>query len=327
MEEGRLQWHPAFVAALHIEFAAELDVIEIEAEHQLSKKPLQIDVLIIKKAEGKTIRKNIGQIFRRYNVIEYKSPEDVLSIDDFYKVYGYACIYKSDTRRVGEIRPEEITLTFVCNHYPRVMIGNLKRSRGLEAVKKGEGIYYLVGDEFPIQVIITKELSKEENYWLQNLRNDLKAGPEIRSLLENYEENRREPYHQAVMDLIVRANREEMKEERKMCEALKELYIEMFGDELKEAEARALERGMKKGLEKGLERGLEQGIEKGIEEGLERGLMQGLEQGIEKGIEQGLEQGEYRAKSIFKLFAQGVPVELIAERCSVSVEKVKQILE
>ena len=112
-----------------------------------------------------------------------------------------------------------------------------------------------------------------------------------------------------------------------MCEALKELYIEMFGDELKEAEARALERGMKKGLEKGLERGLEQGIEKGIEEGLERGLMQGLEQGIEQGIEQGLEQGEYRAKSIFKLFAQGVPIELIAERCSVSVEKVKQILE
>lgn len=108
-----------------------------------------------------------------------------------------------------------------------------------------------------------------------------------------------------------------------MCEALKELYIEMFGDELKEAEARALERGMKKGLE--------QGIEKGIEKGLERGLMQGLEQGIEKGIEQGLEQGleqgEYRAKSIFKLFAQGVPIELIAERCSVSVEKVKQILE
>ena len=41
------------------------------------------------------IQKNIGRIFRQYNIIEYKSPEDNLDIDDFYKVYAYACIYKS----------------------------------------------------------------------------------------------------------------------------------------------------------------------------------------------------------------------------------------
>lgn len=42
MTDGKLQWHPGFVAALHIEFEKELDVLEIEPEHLLSKKPMQI---------------------------------------------------------------------------------------------------------------------------------------------------------------------------------------------------------------------------------------------------------------------------------------------
>ncbi len=41
MTEGKLQWHPAFVAALHIEFENELDVLEIKSEHLLGKKPLR----------------------------------------------------------------------------------------------------------------------------------------------------------------------------------------------------------------------------------------------------------------------------------------------
>lgn len=54
--------------------------------------------------------------------IEYKSPTDSLSIDDFYKVYGYACFYKSDTTAVDEIPSEEITITFVCKRFPRNLV-------------------------------------------------------------------------------------------------------------------------------------------------------------------------------------------------------------
>ena len=43
------------------------------------------------------------------------------------------------------------------------------------------------------------------------------------------------------MDLITRANREQMEEEKKMCDALKEL----FAEELREAD----EKGMAKGME------------------------------------------------------------------------------
>lgn len=54
-------------------------------------------MLIIKKADKQPLHKNIGRIFRTYNVIEYKSPDDTLSIDAFYKAYGYVNFYKALT--------------------------------------------------------------------------------------------------------------------------------------------------------------------------------------------------------------------------------------
>ncbi len=48
--------------------------------------------------EGGCSELNIGRIFRKYNIIEYKSPVDYLGIDDFYKVYGYLGFYKADTQ-------------------------------------------------------------------------------------------------------------------------------------------------------------------------------------------------------------------------------------
>ena len=111
--DEKIQWHPAFDAALCIELNEDLGILDIWNEYMLSKKPMQIDVLIIKKEAGKRIRKKIGHLFRKHNIIEYKSPEDYLSINDFYKVYGYTCFYQSDTKKVCEIDPTELTITFV----------------------------------------------------------------------------------------------------------------------------------------------------------------------------------------------------------------------
>ncbi len=105
-EKRRLSWHPAFGAVLRIELEKELDLLEIVDERQLTKEPLQMDVLVVKKEKDIRLEKNIGRIFKSYNIIEYKSPEDYLSINDFYKVYAYACLYQSDTDRVMEVDPK-----------------------------------------------------------------------------------------------------------------------------------------------------------------------------------------------------------------------------
>ena len=62
MEQKRktIEWHPAFTASLQIEFEDEADKIIFESEHLLSKKPMQIDELVIKVHDNEKIQKNIG---------------------------------------------------------------------------------------------------------------------------------------------------------------------------------------------------------------------------------------------------------------------------
>lgn len=237
-KDDKIQWHPAFDAALQIELGDEAKYLEFESEHMLTKKPMQIDVLV-KNDKHVKIRKNIGRIFRQYNIIEYKSPKDDLNIDDFYKTYAYACIYKSDTEAVDRIQATELTISFVCYHYPRAMLNKLERDRGITVESVDDGIYYLLGDAIPIQLIVVPALSKENNYWLNNLRNDLKSGGEIRRFIELYEKNKNSKLYQALADTIMRANWKEVKEERKMCEALKEL----FADDLRESELKGRNAG------------------------------------------------------------------------------------
>ena len=106
-------WHPAFFADIQIELKEDADNLVFESEHQLSKKPMQIDVLIIKKEKDRPVKKNIGRIFRKYNIVEYKSPGRSLGVDDFYKVYGYTCVYKADVPFADSIPVQELTITFV----------------------------------------------------------------------------------------------------------------------------------------------------------------------------------------------------------------------
>lgn len=246
--DGKLQWHPAFSAALRIELENELDILDIKDEYLLSHKPMQMDILVIKKEKSMDIQKNIGRIFRKHNIIEYKAPDDYLSINDFYKVYGYTCFYQSDTQKTNMIVPNDLTITFVCNHYPHKMLKHLKEFRNIHTQKQEAGIYYLHGDSFPMQLLVTKELSRKENYWLQSLRNNLKAGAEIQELMERYEAKKHSSYHQAAMNLIVRANWEQMKEEKEMCDALREL----FADELKESEEHGIHKGILTGQAQGI---------------------------------------------------------------------------
>ncbi len=240
----KLQWHPAFAAALRIELEEELSRLDIREEFQLTKKPLQMDVLIVRKEDDVPVKKNIGRIFRKHNIIEYKSPDDSLSINDFYKVYGYACVYQSDTDRVMEIHPQDLTLTFVCSRFPRKFLRHLEEVREIKARRIEEGIYYLEGDSVPMQLLIPPRLSPENNYWMQHLRGNLKRGNEIEELMKRYEEHSHSRWYQAAMDLIIRANWENVKEEKNMCEALREL----FADELRESEEKGLAAGAEKKL-------------------------------------------------------------------------------
>lgn len=120
------------------------------------------------------------------------------------------------------------------------MIQHLQKYRKLEITKIGSGIYHITGDEFPIQLLITKELDPAENLWLQSLRKDIKYKKEIEFLLKVYDTKKHSKLHQAAMDVITRANWESIMEvkDNMLCDALQEL----FADEFKQVEEKVTEK-------------------------------------------------------------------------------------
>lgn len=77
MEEKRqeevnlIQWHPTFFADVQVELRKESEKLSFQSEYQLSKKPMEIDVLIIKKKTEEAIEKNIGRITKESSPITY----------------------------------------------------------------------------------------------------------------------------------------------------------------------------------------------------------------------------------------------------------------
>lgn len=241
-----LQWHTAFYAGVQIELETEIQNLIFENEHMLGTKPMQIDVLITKKDAEKSIEKNIGQIFRKYNLIEYKSPDDSLSINDFYKVLGYAYFFMADTVHVNEIQCEEISISLVGTKHPRELIKHLV-TNGYAVEKKEAGIYYVSGERFAIQIVITRELSEEKNLWLKNLTNKISEEESIEQLVREYKKNKDKELYSSIMDILVRANETKFREVNDMCEALKEL----FKEELEEGRKEGRKEGIKEGIRRG----------------------------------------------------------------------------
>ena len=204
---------------------------------------------MIKKDTEKPIRKNIGRIFRKHNIIEYKGPEDYLSVDDFYKVYGYTCFYKADTAVADMIKIEELTISLVCHNCPRKLIKHLDE-KGYKMRNVELGIYYIEGLLIPIQLILTSKLSKEENLWLRSLTNQLTEVETARRLLIEYEKHKQDIRYESVMNLITNANRRIFQEgDMAMCEALIEIAREKMQSEFEEVEHRGLEKGKIEGIQ------------------------------------------------------------------------------
>ena len=278
MEKRRdaLQWHPAFYADIQIEFREEAHKLKFQNEYALSKKPMLIDILAIRKKAGEKIHKNIGRIFRTYNLIEYKSPKDYMSVDDFYKVYGYACFYKADTGQMNEIPAEEITITFVSKNYPRKMIRHLEDTRKYRTEKKEAGIYYVEGDVIAIQIIVTSQLSPEENLWLYSLTDNL-TDPEVTErLLADYNGKEADNLYSAVMQVVVQANKKQFQGGEDMCDALRKIIDEEVNKRVDEEVNKRVDQEVAEREKELLTKGREAGRQEGIEEGMETGFISSI---------------------------------------------------
>ena len=234
-EAVNIQWHPGFYGAAELEFITNKGDLEFQREFNLSKEPIRMDLLIIKKLSNVKTKNEIGHIFRKFNVVEYKSHDDALSIDDYYKTVGYACLYKGLGETVDQIPANELTISIFRESYPKEMFEAMK-NLGLEIKERYPGIYYISGKQalFDTQVVVTKQLNRETHRTLRVLSKHVKE-EDVRAFVEEavlISEPGDRNNVDAVLQVSVSANKEIYEAIRRcdkvMCEALRELMKEDF---------------------------------------------------------------------------------------------------
>lgn len=235
LEAVNIQWHPGFYGAAELEFLSNKGDLEFQREFNLSKEPIRMDLLIIKKLADVRIENELGHIFKKYNVAEFKSPDDALSIDDYYKTVGYACLYKGLGETVDQIPADELTISIFRESYPREMFEAMK-NLGMEIKEQYPGIYYISGKQalFDTQIVVTKQLDKETHRILRILSKHVRE-EDVRAFVEKAVQMS-EPGDRnnvdAVLQVSVSANKEIFEAIRRcdkvMCEALRELMKEDF---------------------------------------------------------------------------------------------------
>ena len=246
-----IKWHPGFYSGLELELRDYRDVLNFKPEHSLSKEPLRIDMLVIKKKPNVKIDNPIAEIFREHNIVEYKSPHDSLSIDSLYKTIGYACLYKGLGRTIGEIRESNLTVSVFRHNYPRELFKSLDQTN-INVESPYSGIYRITGIiNFPVQIVITKELTKGKHTALKILTNNADESDVKKFILEaeKYSIPVDKQNADAVLQVSVSSNMdlyEQIRKEHNMCDALNNLMKDELDAREKQGEARGQTQGINK---------------------------------------------------------------------------------
>jgi hypothetical protein len=214
-----IQWHAAFFQAIQAELLEYKDILEFKQEYPLTTAPLRIDAIIIVKPPNVTIDKNIARIFRKINILEYKSPQKSLSIKDFYKAHSYVALFVA---RTTDVEISDMTLTFVGNTYPKKLIRHLREVLHYRVEEVESGIYYVRGDFLPIQILETKKLGADSdgtssvNWLLKDLNMGLER-EEVSTILKKSKELTKATPLDAYLYALLQANSKAFKEVTKMA--------------------------------------------------------------------------------------------------------------
>ncbi len=250
-EAGSVQYHYGFYGAIHAQYGSENKDFKYFQELELGEEPVKLDMLIIKNASKLKLQDEIGRFFKTFNVFEYKSPDDGLSIDDFYKAQGYGCMYKAIGKKVNEIPVSEMTVSIFRHAYPREMLATLEEE-GKTVGNPLPGVYYISGDLcIPTQVIVTSRLPEGKYEGLKILTKYPKREDVIAFLgiVNANQDPEMEPYYRAVVNVGSAANEQiygEIKKEGIMGEAMERLFKEEIEEKKDEAREEVVEKMLEK---------------------------------------------------------------------------------
>ena len=288
-----IQWHPAFVVALQALLIDYKDVLEYRLEHPLTTGPLRIDILVVKKRPDVVVKRQIAEIFRQDNIIEYKSPTDFLSVNEFHKALARVHLYKALTDGVGV---DDLTLSFIVSRRPRELFRHMRETLGYAVDERYPGVFVATGAMMPIQVIDIRKLSEDENIWLQSLNRNL-PGERLRRVLQLEQKYGNRLNLDAYLHVVLAANQENLgKEDFIVLTARTKKIFEEIG-------------------------WMEQWRQKARQEGRQEGELKGRQEGELKGRQEGRQEGKLEAARA--MFAEGDSIDKIARVTGISQRKLK----
>lgn len=204
---------------------------------------MRLDLIVIKKDPCEILSDPLGSTFRMYNLFEYKSPDDRLSIDEFSKAMGYSLLYKGYDRKSDEIPFDEMTLTIVRHRYPRDLISSLKKE-GCTVTQIHPGIYEVSGKTFiSVHIVVSSQLSKEDYLSLRLIAKDNIAPVEVKDFtakVKSTEDENLKNYLSMMIRICFQANPElldRIKEDEDMRDPFKEWMDEQRAEGREEGRA------------------------------------------------------------------------------------------
>ena len=257
-KENDIQWHLGFCAAMELELREYADKLEFHREYPLSRKPLLIDLLVVEKSDDFEISNDIGHIFQKHNIMAYKSENDTLNEDTYFKVMAYAYLYKSSEKHVGDIDINSVTITFVRERKPEKLLKWFS-DNNYKVYEKTSGIYYVEKDGFiKTQVVVTAEVGEKEHIFLKTLKRGLNESTvdiffdEALTLKKPFEKD----CVDSLLGIMVSSNSELFEKIKNGGNGImNEVLREFFKEEIQANEEQAMKRGMMEGRAEGREEG------------------------------------------------------------------------
>jgi len=239
-KEECVDWHPGFVNAIKLEFFENEKDLTYESEKLLNQQPLRIDLLVVKKEVNVKIKNELGENFLGHNIIEFKSEDDELNIDTLYKVLGYACLYKSYSTKLDEIKSNDITTTLLRKRKPLGLFKYFEEHK-IKLEKVHDGIYKVDYFDFPVQIVVTKELSQENHIWVTSISRNLSEN-QLRKIIttaKDLQSKAEKQYISSILSVVSRLNMEELKKIKGDSNMENALY-ELMKPEIDEAKLQAV---------------------------------------------------------------------------------------
>ena len=257
VETGKIYYHDGFYAAVMAEYerdhAGEMEYLQ---EHKLGEQPLRIDLVIIRHLT-EALGDPIGSFFRKYNVTEYKSPEDGLTMDDFDKTHAYAYVFKSLSSASDKVLFEDLTVSIFRHAYPRALMSDLQ-TRGFDVMRSFPGVYHVTSrTTIPTQVVVISELA-EGTYPGMKLLNRNARREDVDAFLKSIVDTEQmNEYAKGVLQVSIAANPELFdaikKEDSVMNAAVERLFASEFAASRNEGKKEGIEEGKKEGKKEGIE--------------------------------------------------------------------------